>query len=51
VSDPFDARHRPPRRHRLPAAHPNTGQLNGAPQMVELSRDGQRLYFSTFLLI
>jgi selenium-binding protein 1 len=29
--------------------HPNTGPLNGAPQMVELSRDGKRLYFSNSL--
>jgi methanethiol oxidase len=32
------------------AAHPKTGQpLTGGPQMVELSRDGRRLYFSNSL--
>jgi methanethiol oxidase len=32
------------------AAHPKTGQpLNGGPQMVELSRDGRRVYFSNSL--
>ena len=32
------------------AAHPKTAQpLNGGPQMVELSRDGRRLYFSNSL--
>lgn len=31
------------------AAHPKSGPLNGAPQMVELSRDGQRVYFSNSL--
>lgn len=31
------------------AAHPKSGPLNGAPQMVELSRDGRRLYFSNSL--
>jgi selenium-binding protein 1 len=32
------------------AAHPKTDQpLNGGPQMVELSRDGRRLYFSNSL--
>jgi methanethiol oxidase len=31
-------------------AHPKTGQpLNGAPQMVEISRDGRRVYFSNSL--
>ena len=31
-------------------AHPKTGQpLNGGPQMVELSRDGRRVYFSNSL--
>jgi methanethiol oxidase len=53
VSDPFNPRHTGSlhlggivRR----AAHPKTGQsLNGGPQMVELSRDGRRLYFSNSL--
>jgi selenium-binding protein 1 len=31
------------------AAHPNSGPLDGGPQMVELSRDGRRLYFSNSL--
>jgi methanethiol oxidase len=31
------------------AAHPNGGELNGGPQMVELSRDGRRLYVSNSL--
>lgn len=32
------------------AAHPKTNQpLNGGPQMVELSRDGRRVYFSNSL--
>jgi selenium-binding protein 1 len=31
------------------AAHPNDGQLNGGPQMVEMSRDGKRIYFSNSL--
>jgi methanethiol oxidase len=32
------------------AAHPKTGgPLNGGPQMVELSRDGRRVYFSNSL--
>ncbi|MGW7533324.1 selenium-binding protein SBP56-related protein [Amycolatopsis sp. NPDC054798] len=31
------------------APHPRGGPLNGAPQMVELSRDGRRLYFSNSL--
>jgi selenium-binding protein 1 len=31
------------------AAHPTTGPLNGGPQMVELSRDGRRLYVSNSL--
>lgn len=32
------------------AAHPKSGgPLNGAPQMVEMSRDGKRLYFSNSL--
>ena len=53
VSDPFNPRHTGSvhlggivRR----AAHPKTGQpLDGGPQMVELSRDGRRLYFSNSL--
>jgi selenium-binding protein 1 len=31
------------------AAHPKAGPLNGGPQMVELSRDGQRVYLSNSL--
>ncbi len=31
------------------APHPKGGALNGAPQMVEMSRDGRRLYFSNSL--
>jgi len=31
------------------AAHPQTGPLNGGPQMVEVSRDGQRVYLSNSL--
>ena len=30
-------------------AHPKGGALNGAPQMVEMSRDGKRIYFSNSL--
>jgi selenium-binding protein 1 len=31
------------------AAHPKHGPLNGGPQMVELSRDGRRVYVSNSL--
>jgi len=31
------------------AAHPKDGPLNGGPQMVEMSRDGKRIYFSNSL--
>lgn len=31
------------------AAHPRTGALTGGPQMVELSRDGRRLYLTNSL--
>jgi methanethiol oxidase len=31
------------------ASHPNGGTLNGGPQMVELSRDGRRVYLSNSL--
>jgi selenium-binding protein 1 len=31
------------------AAHPKAGALNGGPQMVELSRDGRRVYVSNSL--
>ena len=31
------------------AEHPKGGVLNGAPQMVEMSRDGKRIYFSNSL--
>jgi selenium-binding protein 1 len=30
-------------------AHPKSGPLNGAPQMVEVSRDGRRIYFTSSL--
>jgi selenium-binding protein 1 len=52
VSDPFDPKHTGSvhlggivRRE----AHPSSGPLNGGPQMVELSRDGRRVYFSNSL--
>ena len=31
------------------AAHPRRGELNGGPQMVEISRDGRRVYFTNSL--
>ena len=31
------------------AAHPNSGPLNGGPQMVEVSRDGKRVYLTNGL--
>jgi methanethiol oxidase len=31
------------------AAHPKGGELNGGPQMIEVSRDGKRIYFSNSL--
>jgi selenium-binding protein 1 len=31
------------------AAHPRSGPLRGAPQMVEVSRDGRRVYFTNSL--
>jgi methanethiol oxidase len=31
------------------AAHPKSGPLNGGPQMVEVSRDGKRIYLSNSL--
>jgi methanethiol oxidase len=31
------------------AGHPSSGPLNGGPQMVEVSRDGQRVYISNSL--
>jgi selenium-binding protein 1 len=31
------------------APHPKAGALNGGPQMVELSRDGRRLYLTNSL--
>ncbi len=31
------------------ASHPRQGPLNGGPQMVEISRDGRRVYFSNSL--
>lgn len=52
VSDPFNPRHTGTiqiggivRR----AAHPATGPLNGGPQMVEISRDGRRVYLTNSL--
>jgi methanethiol oxidase len=30
-------------------SHPNSGPLNGASQMIELSRDGRRVYVSNSL--
>lgn len=33
------------------AAHPATGPLNGGPQMVEISRDGQRVYVTNSLYV
>ena len=32
-----------------PASHPKGGELNGGPQMVELSRDGRRIYLTNSL--
>jgi selenium-binding protein 1 len=53
VSDPFNPRHTGSVHLGgivRNAAHPMTGQpLNGGPQMVELSRDGRRVYFSNSL--
>ena len=31
------------------SAHPKSGPLNGGPQMVEISRDGKRIYFTNSL--
>jgi selenium-binding protein 1 len=33
------------------AAHPTSGPLNGGPQMVELSRDGKRIYLTNSLYL
>jgi methanethiol oxidase len=33
------------------AAHPRTGALNGGPQMVEVSRDGRRVYVTNSLYL
>jgi selenium-binding protein 1 len=33
------------------AAHPTSGPLNGGPQMVEVSRDGKRLYLTNSLYL
>jgi len=33
------------------AAHPSSGPLNGGPQMVEVSRDGRRVYLSNGLYV
>jgi len=32
-------------------AHPRSGPLNGGPQMVEVSRDGRRVYFTNSLYV
>ena len=32
-------------------AHPKSGPLNGGPQMVEVSRDGRRVYFTNSLYV
>jgi selenium-binding protein 1 len=32
-----------------PASHPASGPLNGGPQMVEVSRDGKRVYLTNSL--
>jgi selenium-binding protein 1 len=32
-------------------AHPKSGPMNGGPQMVEVSRDGKRVYFTNSLYI
>ena len=52
VSDPFDPK--PVGKVRLGgivsrAAHPASGPLKGGPQMVEVSRDGRRVYVSNSL--
>jgi methanethiol oxidase len=52
VSDPFDPKHTGSVRLGgivRRAAHPASGPLNGGPQMVEVSRDGRRIYFSNSL--
>ncbi|QYJ16569.1 Methanethiol oxidase [Rubrobacter xylanophilus DSM 9941] len=52
VSDPFNPRHTGSVRLggiARKAAHPASGPLNGGPQMVEVSRDGRRVYFSNSL--
>jgi selenium-binding protein 1 len=33
------------------AAHPKSGPLTGGPQMVEISRDGKRVYFTNSLYL
>ena len=38
-----------PRRHRRARAAPGRGPLNGGPQMVEVSRDGKRVYLTNSL--
>ena len=52
VSDPFNPRHLDTIRIGgivRRAAHPATGPLNGGPQMVEISRDGRRVYLTNSL--
>jgi selenium-binding protein 1 len=33
------------------AAHPKSGPLNGGPQMIEISRDGKRVYLTNSLYL
>ena len=40
---------RPYRRHGSPHAHPNGKAFAGGPQMVEISRDGKRVYWTNSL--
>jgi methanethiol oxidase len=52
VSDPFNPRHTGSVRLGgvvRKTSHPGSGPLNGGPQMVEVSRDGRRVYFSNSL--
>jgi selenium-binding protein 1 len=54
VSDPFSPKHTGSVRlggivHRSP--HPASGAINGGPQMVELSRDGRRVYLTNSLYL
>ena len=53
VSDPMEPEARrlgPYRRHRPPGTpHPNGKAFAGGPQMVEISRDGKRVYWTNSL--